>query len=226
MNTRFRLAAIAFGVFITANAHAHYLWLERDGTGPAKAYFGEYADDLHEKAGGLLDRFKDPRPFLTSLNEPLPIEKRTDGFDIIAKGAGDLRLIDDSGVARPDAERGGKTRTIYYAKAGRSETAAKMDLELIPTTPNGKEFTLLMRSAPLAKSELTIFAPSKWGKTLTTDDKGRVTFPLPWAGRYVVEIVYFEDKPGGEGDGKYDRTRHISSVSFSEKAGMRWVEKR
>ena len=101
-----------------------------------------------------------------------------------------------------------------------------MDLELIPTTPNGKEFTLLMRSAPLGKSELTIFAPSKWGKTLSTDEKGRVTFPLPWAGRYVVEIVYFEDKPGGEGDGKYDRTRHISSVSFSEKAGMRWVEKR
>ena len=59
---------------ISRQAHAHYLWLERDGTGPAKAYFGEYADDLHEKAGGLLNCFKNPRAFLTSPNELLPIE--------------------------------------------------------------------------------------------------------------------------------------------------------
>ena len=45
-------------------AHAHYVWLERDGEGSAYAYFGEWVDDIREKAGGLLDRIKAPRAFL------------------------------------------------------------------------------------------------------------------------------------------------------------------
>ncbi|MBM4261295.1 MAG: DUF4198 domain-containing protein [Deltaproteobacteria bacterium] len=220
------LAFAGLALSIATQAKAHYLWLERDGNGPAKAYFGEYADDRHEKAGGLLDRFTNLRAFLASPKDMLVVEKRSEGFDIAAKGAGDLRAFDDSIAARPDSERGGKTRTIYYAKAGRAETAAKLDFELVPAAANGKDFTLLLRGAPLAKTELTVFAPSKWGKTLSTDDKGRVTLPLPWAGRYVVEVVHFEDKPSGEGDGKYDRTRHITSISFTEPNGMRWVEKR
>lgn len=227
INPRLLTAALlVLSALVAGNAQAHYLWLERDGNGAAKAYFGEYADDRHEKAGGLLDRFTNLRAFMTSPKDFLVVEKRSEGFDIAAKGAGDLRAFDDSIAARPDSERGGKTRTIYYAKAGRSETAAKLDFELVPTAANGKEFTLLLRGAPLAKTELTVFAPSKWGKTLSTDDKGRVTLPMPWAGRYVVEVVHFEDKPAGEGDAKYDRTRHITSLSFTEPNGMRWVEKR
>lgn len=211
---------------VAPDAQAHYLWLERDGQGPAKAYFGEYANDRYEKAGGLLDRFTNLRAFMASTKEALNVEKRSDRFDIAAKGVGDLRAFDDSIAARPDSDRGGKTRTIYYAKAGRSETSAKLEFELVPASANGKEFTLLLRGAPVAKTELTLFAPSKWAKILETDDHGRVTFPTPWQGRYVAEIVYFENKPGGEGDGKYDRVRHISSLSFVEPKGMRWVEKR
>ena len=54
------LRRIIFGVILSVvvlaanQARAHYLWLERDGNGPGKAYFGEYADDRREKAGGLL----------------------------------------------------------------------------------------------------------------------------------------------------------------------------
>ena len=48
---------------LSANAQAHFVWLERDGEGPARAYFGEWIDDIREKTGGLLDRFKAPRGF-------------------------------------------------------------------------------------------------------------------------------------------------------------------
>jgi hypothetical protein len=44
--------------------HAHFLWLERDGDGPARAYFGEWIDDIREKTSGLLDRFKESRAFI------------------------------------------------------------------------------------------------------------------------------------------------------------------
>ena len=51
-------------------AHAHFVWLERDGDGPARAYFGEWIDDIREKTGGLLDRYKTPRVFLGASDEP------------------------------------------------------------------------------------------------------------------------------------------------------------
>jgi hypothetical protein len=37
---------------LSENVHAHFLWLERDGDGPARAYFGEWIDDIREKTGG------------------------------------------------------------------------------------------------------------------------------------------------------------------------------
>jgi hypothetical protein len=50
--------------------HAHYVWLERDGKGAAYAYFGEWVDQIREKAGGLLDRIKAPRAFLGTSTTP------------------------------------------------------------------------------------------------------------------------------------------------------------
>lgn len=216
------LAAYCIGI---GAANAHYLWLERDGNGPAKAYFGEWENDLHEKTGGLLDRFRKPRAFLTLSAELLPIDKRNDGFDINVKGVGDLRMVDDSIAPRPDSEKGGKTKTIYYAKAGRSETAAKLDLELVPVKANANDLTLLLRGAPVAKIEITVYGPPKWEKKLTTDDQGRIAVPTPWAGRYVIEVIHFETKPGSDGDEKFDRTRHISTVSFLVDSGIAWPAK-
>ena len=63
--SKFQCAAIAILILSLINtAHAHYVWLERDGEGSAYAYFGEWVDDIREKAGGLLDRIKAPRAFL------------------------------------------------------------------------------------------------------------------------------------------------------------------
>ena len=72
------------------------------------------------------------------------------------------------------------TRTIYYAKAGRSETAAKLDLELVPTAAEGNTLVLVFYGVPLAKTEVTVIGPPKWEKHLTTDEQGRVsrTHPL------------------------------------------------
>ena len=63
---------------------------------------------------------------------------------------------------RDDAEKGGRTKTIYYAKAGRSETVSKLDVELVPTEANGNRFVLLFFGSPLPKAELTIIGPPKW----------------------------------------------------------------
>lgn len=209
---------------LSETAHAHFLWLERDGDGPARAYFGEWIDDIREKTGGLLDRFKAPRAYLGTSTEPLPVKRNDNNLEINAKGRGDVRFVDSSVPAREDKEKGGATKTIYYAKAGRAETAAKLDLELVPTVVNGNTFVLIFSGAPLPKAELTIIGPSKWEKPLVTDEQGRVNLPTPWAGRYVLEVTHFDEKAGG-GEEKFNRTRHISSLSFVQQSGIRWSGK-
>ena len=208
------------------SAHAHFVWLERDGEGPARAYFGEWIDDIREKTCGLLDRFKAPRAFLGTSSELLPVKRNDNNLEINAKGRGDVRFVDSSVPAREDKEKGGATKTIYYAKAGRAETAAKLDLELVPTAANGNTFVLLFFGAPLPKAELTIIGPSKWEKPLVTDEQGRVMLPTPWTGRYVLEVTYFDEKPGGSSEEKFNRTRHISSLSFVQQSGIKWTTKR
>ena len=211
---------------LSETAQAHFVWLERDGEGPARAYFGEWIDDIREKTGGLLDRFKAPRAFLGTSSELLPVTRNDNNLEINAKGRGDVRFVDSGVPPREDKEKGGTTKTIYYAKAGRAETAAKLDLELVPTTANSNTLVLLFFGAPLPKAELTIIGPSKWEKPLATDEQGRVTLPTPWAGRYVLEVTYFDEKAGGSGEEKFNRTRHISSLSFMQPDGIGWTDKR
>jgi len=42
----------------------------------------------------------------------------------------------------------------------------------------------------------------------------------------VLEVIYFDEKAGGSGNEKFNRTRHISSLSFVQQNGIRWTEKR
>ena len=123
---------------------------------------------------------------------------------------------------RDNQREGGKTRTIFYARAGRSETVAKLDLELVPIAANGKTFVLLFRGSPLAKTDVTVLGPPKWEKPLRTDEQGRITVPTPWAGRYVLTVAYVEDKAGSTGDDHFDRTRHVATLSFVQQDGQPW----
>ena len=81
---------------LTSSVYAHYVWLERDGDGPARAYLGEWIDDIREKTGGLLDRIKAPRVFLGASAEPLPVKRNQNNLEIQVKGGGNVRLVENS----------------------------------------------------------------------------------------------------------------------------------
>lgn len=181
-------------------------------------------NDIREKTGGLLDRIKAPRVFLGASPEPLPVKRHENNLEIAVRGAGDLRLVDNSMAPREDKDKGGSTKTIYYAKAGRVETAAKLDLEIVPANANDNAFVVLFLGSPLPKAEVTVAGPAQMEKRLSTDNQGRFTAPTPWAGRYVLEVVHSDEKAGG-GDENFTRTRHISSLSFVRQRGIRWSDK-
>jgi len=221
-----KLALAAALTFAALPAQAHFVWLERDGTGPAAAFFGEWDEDVREKsgAGGHLDMIAGPIAFQGDKSKPLAITRGTDRIEIAAAGPGDVRLVEDSLKPREDKRNGGRTKGVFQAKAGRADTTAGMDLELVPLTANGDTFVLLLRGQPLPKAEVKLAAPPKWACELHTDDKGQVTFVLPWAGRYVAEVIHVETIKGGEGDQAYDRIRHVSSLSFVKADGIPWKD--
>ncbi len=203
-------------------AAAHQLWLEREGQ-TARAYFGEPVENLRERTGGLLDRIPGPRIFAADPASPLATTRAADHFAAtLPAGTGDVRLVEDG---LPPFGREEKTKAIMLAREGRSETRAAMDLEIVPVTPGGNEFRVLLRGQPLARAEVTLVAPPRWERRLRTDAEGRVSFETPWAGRYVAEVIHTEASPGGSGDGAWQRVRMVSTLSFVVEDGVAWAER-
>ncbi|MBB3181771.1 DUF4198 domain-containing protein [Variovorax sp. Sphag1AA] len=193
---------------ISSAAHAHFVWLEQspDG-GEAKAYFGEWAEDLRETETGHLKLIAAPRA-VDAQGKQAPATRRADHFEVKAGASGDARLIgayvNDKGVA-----------SLYQARAGRNETVARNALELVPEAPGSNSFTLVLDGKPLPKTKVVLFGPPKWEKSFYSDDAGKLALQTPWPGQYVAEVSHTDTNAGGTWDGKpYVQTRHVATLSF------------
>ncbi|MGE3541563.1 MAG: DUF4198 domain-containing protein [Candidatus Tectimicrobiota bacterium] len=216
------LLAVVIMCGVVSPALAHFVWLEYDSHGPARAYFGEWAEDVREQTGGALDRIKSPQAFGATAAEAWPIARRADHLEIAVKSGSDVRLRENGLAPRENPREGGKVRTVYYARAGRLETQAQLELELVPTTANGAIFVLMFRGAPLPRASVTVMGPPKWEKPLRTDDQGRLTVPTPWAGRYVLTVAHVENQAGNFHGEAFDRLRHVATLSFVHSEGLPW----
>jgi hypothetical protein len=218
---------IVLSVFLLlpmSSAFAHFVWLERDDEVSARAYFGEWDRDLREKTGGGLDRIKSPKAWLGTSKKALKQERREDHIEIRAKGAGDVMLVEEGLSPRDDKKAGGKTKTVFHAKAGRTGIKPRLEFELVPVAPESNQFVLLFSGKPLAKTDVIVYGPPKWSKSFRTDESGRVTVETPWNGRYVIETEYVAEEPGAANGEQYDRLRHVFTISFLAPGGIPWSQ--
>ncbi|MDF3057048.1 MAG: hypothetical protein K0R17_1263 [Rariglobus sp.] len=203
------LPALLATLVLATAARAHFVWLERDAaTGEVAAFFGEWAANLRETEEGYLKIITAPQAFAAD-GKALVVTRQNDRLPVAAKNvAGDLRL---SSVYF--AEKG-KNLTRYQAKLGRTETAAKFDLELVPVAANSNTFILLLKGAPLPEADVTLFTSSGWNRTFKTDASGKVTIETPWPGQAVIEVGHVEKKPGEHEGRAYEGIRHVFTLSF------------
>ena len=183
---KFPLIALTL-LLAPVSAQAHEVWVERDGTGPARIYLGEPGDPLPEGGDPEFEKLKAP----TLVPASSAAQVRKAGYIEVAVPAGDVRVIDDS-VFAPWGEEGKKEGVIYYARAGRSEAKAAMPLEIVPTASNAASFTLIRDGKPLAGVKVTAISPDKWSKGFVTDAQGRVTLPIKEKGRYILTATQEE----------------------------------
>ncbi|WP_298092834.1 DUF4198 domain-containing protein [uncultured Sphingomonas sp.] len=194
---------------LSATGQAHEVWIERDGTGPARIYLGEPAQPM--PAGGDPE-FKHLKAPHLSPTAKAPLQRRAGYLEAMVP-AGDVRAWDDA-VFAPWGEANAREGVVYYARAGRGEAKAALPLELAPVTVNGDRFVLTRDGAPVADTEVTIIAPDKTSVKRTTDAGGMVDAAPQAKGRYLL-VATVKDDGARAANGETLKTLYrITTTSF------------
>lgn len=173
------IATVAFA------ANAHQLWLERDATGPVRVYVGD-ADDAPDTGKEVAGLATTTQVFTTDPKAPAALTVKNDHLEAAVATAGDVRLYNDQ-VWKPwKAKDGTFHAAVFNARAGRVDTTAVLDFELVPVQANGNTFTATFKGQLLVGKVVNVVSPDKWTKRLKTDGQGRITVPVKGSGRYVL----------------------------------------
>lgn len=177
-------------------------------------FYGEYAEGHLEVAGEGLDKVS-PALYHSDPQAALSLSKGKDRFTGTTDGEADLRAVE----ANVPPYRWGKSSTkyIFIGRAGRNETKAASVCEIVPTEAGGNTFQLMLNGKVVTDASITVVTPDKWAKSFKADDQGRVAigFPgTPAKGLYLLEAYTEDNQPGGEGDGAYDKTGYVTTLTF------------
>lgn len=201
------IAALLAATTATA-AQAHEVWVERDGDGPARIYLGEPAEVLPEGGDPEFAKLKTPR--VVGHEGP---QARKAGYIEVHAPAGDVRVIDDN-VFEPWGEAGKKEGVVYYARAGRSDTASKMPVEIAPVTAGGDRFVVLRDGKPVAGAKVTVITPDKWSRAFVAGADGSVSVPVREKGRYLLSATVTDTGDLTVPGGKVATLYRIATTSF------------
>jgi hypothetical protein len=135
----------------TLQISAHEVWLEQDKSGSVRVYLGEPGVP---DTGDKIDKLAGSHVFTADSNVIAPLKQLNDHWQASVNDDGDVRLFSES-VWKPWAinenpwwkfwasEEEHFQGAILQARAGRNETTAKLNFELVPVTKNGNVFTAI-----------------------------------------------------------------------------------
>lgn len=209
---------------LPAIARAHYVWIESETASEARLYFGEYNEGVREKAGGRLDERAALEVWLERgkpSHTRLPLTKRSDHFlATLDRGSGWLLARDVATEVKDYRKSGiGIVKPMFYARAAVANQAPpparpSLELDLIPVAGEAGALQVYFGGQPLAGAKVLVYAPNLWMQELKSDERGRVVAKTPWPGRYVIDVVHMEAKPGEYEGHRYEAVRHRVTYSF------------
>lgn len=203
------LPVLLFG--LASSAQAHEIWIEQDAIGPVRIYLGEPAEPVPLQGDPEFHRLKSPK----LLGEAAPLVRSANHLAAAVTHQVDVRLVDDA-VFEPWAGEDGKLEgAIFYARAGRMETIARLDFEIVPTSVEGDRFQVVYLGKPLPEAKVTIISPGRWSKVFAANEAGELTLPNMGAGRYLLTANHMVDGPrslGGKVVAKVSLTSTLTVV--------------
>lgn len=191
------------------SAQAHEVWIERDGSGPARIYLGEPAEPLPEGGDPEFDKLKAPK-LIPAQDAQLV---RRAGYLEVAVPEGDVRAYDDA-VFAPWGPEGKKESVVYYARAGRNEARAVMPYEIAPAVAGGDSFVFTRDGKPVAGAHVTVVSPDKWSKIVVTDAQGTVAVPRLGPGRYLLAASHKDTGKFATPAGEVAVLHHTATTTF------------
>lgn len=203
-------------LFAVPQAQAHELWIEDNGTAAPKVFIGEPDFPAYKGGDPEFPRLKLPHVFRSDEAIKGVITRKEDHLEVAIPGAGDVRLRDDSVFDSDLNEDGSLAKRIYYARAGRNETNARLDFEIVPLTPGGSEFQILFKGKPAAREGVRIIRPDGWLKNIKSDDSARFSVPVDHPGRYLL-FVDHNEMLGAAAPGEVSKITHITTLTFFQR---------
>ncbi len=203
---------IALSTFGTAQAAPGYLWLEPTAGG-SQVLNGTLLPPLDGTTPKVTGALADVRA--TTGNKTVPATPQGDGFALAftpTAGGPDLRF-----TARALDAQGAPV--FYLARHGRTDTTPQLDLELVPTEPNGTTFRLYFKGKAVPANQVRVETSSGWRRTLSPAADGSVTlvspeFPRLFPSRYVMEISAKVSGRFKVGDTVHESALHTTTLSF------------
>lgn len=200
---------------LTIPVQAHELWLERSDGGPVKLYLGEPDQGVIEKGDTIADLAPNTRFFIKDRKSDAAIKVRDDHLEAAVDTKADVRATNDQVWEPWKNDEGQVVAPRMHARFGRSETNAKMDLELVPVAAGGDRFTLMFKSKPLADQDVMLVTPDNKAVELKTDSKGQVQTPIEKPGRYILAGHYESPAEGQTSNGQaVDKLFYGTTTSF------------
>jgi uncharacterized GH25 family protein len=212
-------------------AGAHQVWLEQDAAG-AKLYFGEFGDNMHEVSPGYLDKLTLLSVTVLSPKGEKAVESKKNRDVITLAGRaekGQSVIAVDLAYPLLENKDGANTIKTAWTPAARyvpelGAQTAKLVLDVVPTNGTG-EFLVVYRGSPLPKAEVSLVAASGWSLSGRTDDKGKVSFRLPWKGMYALLVRHKDPTPGKRknaqgSDEAYDAASFATTLTFATSTGL------
>lgn len=204
------LPILLFG--FAGSTQAHEIWIERDGAGPARIYLGEPAGPVPSQGDPEFHRLKSPK----LVGDAAPLVRNANHLSAAVAPLGDVRLVDDT-VFEPWTGQDGKLEgAIFYARAGRTETIARLDFEIVPTSVEGDRFQVVYLGKPLPDAKVTIVSPDRWSKVFSANGAGELTLPDMGAGRYLLTVNHMVDGPRSLGGKTVAKVSLISTLTVVE----------
>ncbi|MBE9600191.1 DUF4198 domain-containing protein [Pedobacter sp. MC2016-24] len=207
----------------TSQLFAHALWIETSTSGKAgkaqqvKVYYGEYVSNEREETSKWYSDVKDFTLWLTAPGKEKIKLSTTPGTNFYAASF----TPDTDGtyvltVSHEAKELGGTTKYEFLSTAivavGKPAVIdhAQIPASLQVHTTEAKtyktnapvKFKAVQNGKPLANKTVSVFSPEGWGKEITTDENGMVTFSPIWPGRYVLEVSAMDKTAKGTHHGK------------------------
>ena len=205
-------AATALLAAAATSASAHEIWLERHGDA-VRVYVGD-ATGERDSGETLAKLASTSRLFGEDRGGAISVTAQAEYLTATFAGHGDLRYYNDQVWAPWKAKDGVTEAAAFQARAGRKDSRAVHDFELVPVQGAGDRFTLMFKGQPMAQTGVTIINPELWEKTIKTDAIGRLTVPVSAKGQYILVARHTAPAEVEIAGQKVARLQHVASLSF------------